>query len=167
MAYKERLQQNNTDLNEILADLDQLPNMPVPNPPAVYQNLEVTENGTYTAGAGYDAIGQVTVDVASGVVPKEKYSITLNNQTGHHGLMVVYIDNSFVLSTHSFSEDTVTIEAYGGFFGNVLCNGGIAYPHELPKNCFRFGDGLWFQVFEDNLVINFTGGGGGGGGDAG
>ena len=64
MAYKERLQQNNTDLNEILADLDQLPNMPTPNPPAAYQNLEVTENGTYTAGAGYDAIGQVTVDVA-------------------------------------------------------------------------------------------------------
>jgi hypothetical protein len=51
-----------------LTDLDQLPNMPVPNPPAVYQNLEVTENGTYTAGPGYDAIGQVTVNVAGGPV---------------------------------------------------------------------------------------------------
>lgn len=74
MAYKERLQQNNTDLNEILTDLDQLPNMPVPNPPAVYQNLEVTENGTYTAGAGYDAIGQVTVAVESGPAFKLAYA---------------------------------------------------------------------------------------------
>ena len=64
MSYNERLQQNNTELNNILSDINSLPNASTPNPPAVYQNLKVTENGTYTAGAGYDAIGQVEVEVA-------------------------------------------------------------------------------------------------------
>ena len=77
MAYKERLQQNNTDLNGILADLNQLPNMPTPNPPAVYQNLKVTENGTYTAGTGYDAIGQVEVEVAGNKL--NTFTVTIVN----------------------------------------------------------------------------------------
>lgn len=53
---KRQLQQNNEELAEMVESVNDM---------ALHlQNLEVTENGTYTAGAGYDAIGQVTVDVA-------------------------------------------------------------------------------------------------------
>lgn len=37
----------------------------VPEREIVLQDLEVTENGTYSADAGYDGIGQVTVNVAA------------------------------------------------------------------------------------------------------
>ena len=38
----------------------------VPDREVILQDIEVTENGTYAAAEGYDGIGQVTVNVASG-----------------------------------------------------------------------------------------------------
>ena len=55
---KRQLQQNNEELAEMIESVNDM---------ALHlQNLTVTENGTYTAGAGYDAIGQVVVAVESG-----------------------------------------------------------------------------------------------------
>lgn len=55
---KRQLQQNNEELAEMIESVNDMS--------LHLQNLKVTENGTYTAGAGYDAIGQVEVEVAGG-----------------------------------------------------------------------------------------------------
>ena len=55
---KRQLQKNNEELAEMIESVNDMT--------LHLQNLKVTENGTYTAGAGYDAIGQVTVNVTGG-----------------------------------------------------------------------------------------------------
>ena len=45
----------------------------VPEREIVLQNKEITENGTYTADAGYDGLGQVTINVPSGGVVEPDY----------------------------------------------------------------------------------------------
>ena len=55
--YKEQLQQNNKELTELI---DMVNNMSLH-----LQDLIITENGTYTAEEGYDAIGTATVTVGN------------------------------------------------------------------------------------------------------
>ena len=136
MSYNERLQQNNTELNNILDDINSLPNAPTPNPPAVYQNLKVTENGTYTAGAGYDAIGQVEVEVAGGPQVSIKtitYEIGPRTDFSDDQYAVTYIDPYTLTLTQKFFEtegETGAFEILGTgmlvwYDGLSICSGPI------------------------------------------
>lgn len=61
---QQKLDQNTTSLQEVLASINALPEAGGSAAPTL-QDKTITENGTYTADNGYDGLGTVTVNVAS------------------------------------------------------------------------------------------------------
>ena len=160
---KKQLQQNNEELAEMIESVNDM---------ALHlQNLTVTENGTYTAGAGYDAIGQVEVEVAGGGVetytgiiktssstvsraaPPGSSSYTLNN------MRLIYVDELYNCVDITLGEvteymftaiknSTFTIDA-------TSCE--IAIPTSLT-GCTFLGGGVGTTIYvlnEDNFVITW------------
>ena len=102
--YKEQLQQN----NEELAGLINIAN----NMSLQLQDLRITENGTYIAGEGYDAIRQVEVEVAGGPQVSIKtitYEIGPRTDFQDDEFAVAYIDPyTLTLTNRQFREGDET-----------------------------------------------------------
>ena len=146
----------------------------VPDREIVLQDIEVTENGTYSAAAGYDGIGQVTVNVAASGGGGEDHlddflSGTLteidSNATkvmaycgrGQTALTSVKLPNATSIGTYAFygcngitSLNTPKVTSLGtyAFYGcSKLVEVNFPKAATVPSTCFYQCSGLAFADF--------------------
>ena len=152
--YKEQIQKNNEELAELVESANSM---------ALHlQNLTVTENGTYTAGAGYDAIGQVEVAVeGSGSGGGSTETATVQIQT--RGTGYEFMDNMHAflfsdgttqyLDSNRAKTYTVNVPTYLAM--TTTYGSGYQYPSVVSGQCVQISNTIVF--ISGNCVIQIPG----------